>query len=74
MTEFFDFLGPFPNGRAVGRQSAKDKDNTVRLGTLKAKFTDAENRLGRLYAAIEGGIAGVLCGVARSHCVANPTT
>lgn len=29
----------------------------ARLGALKAKLADAENRLGRLYAAIESGVA-----------------
>ncbi len=39
------------------RQSAKDEDHTVRLAALRAKLADAEGRLGRLYAAIESGIA-----------------
>lgn len=29
----------------------------ARLGALKAKLADAENRLGRLYAAMESGVA-----------------
>ena len=39
------------------RQTAKNEDYSVRLATLRAKLTDAEGRLGRLYAAIESGIA-----------------
>jgi site-specific DNA recombinase len=41
----------------MDRQSARDEDHTARLGALKAKLADAGNRLGRLYAAIESGIA-----------------
>jgi hypothetical protein len=37
------------------RQAAKDEDHASRLTALRAKLTDAERRLGRLYAAIEGG-------------------
>jgi site-specific DNA recombinase len=39
------------------RQASKDEDHASRLTALRAKLTDAEKRLGRLYAAIEGGIA-----------------
>jgi site-specific DNA recombinase len=39
------------------RQSASDENRTARLGTLKAKLAEAENRLGRLYAAMESGVA-----------------
>ena len=40
------------------RQAAKDEDHTARLtALLKAKLSDAESRLGRLYAAIESGVA-----------------
>jgi hypothetical protein len=39
------------------RQTAKDEDYSVRLTALRAKLTDAKDRLGRLYAAIENGIA-----------------
>ena len=39
------------------RQTAKNEDYSVRLTGLRAKLTDAEGRLGRLYAAIESGIA-----------------
>ena len=39
------------------RQAAKDEDHTARLTALRAKVTDAESRLGRLYAAIESGVA-----------------
>jgi site-specific DNA recombinase len=39
------------------RQASKDEDHASCLTALRAKLTDAENRLGRLYAAIEGGIA-----------------
>ena len=39
------------------RQTAKDEDHAPRLTALRAKLTDAESRLGRLYAAIESGIA-----------------
>jgi site-specific DNA recombinase len=41
----------------MDRQSARDKDHSARLSALKAKLTDAENRLGCLYAAIESGVA-----------------
>jgi site-specific DNA recombinase len=44
-------------GGLLERQAAKDEDHTARLSALKAKLADAENRLGRLYAAIESGIA-----------------
>ncbi len=43
----------------MDRQAARNEDHTVRLSALKAKLTDAENRLGRLYAAIESGIADI---------------
>ena len=39
------------------RQGDKDADHASRLSALRAKVADAENRLGRLYAAIESGIA-----------------
>lgn len=39
------------------RQSARDQDHASRLTALRSKVTDAEARLGRLYAAIENGIA-----------------
>jgi site-specific DNA recombinase len=39
------------------RQTAKDEDRATRLGGLKAKLSEAESRLGRLYAAIESGVA-----------------
>ncbi|MEA2758596.1 MAG: site-specific recombinase [Methylobacteriaceae bacterium] len=39
------------------RQAAKDEDYSTRLTTLRAKLADAEARLGRLYAAIESGLA-----------------
>lgn len=39
------------------RQTAKDEDYSLRLSALRAKLTDAKDRLGRLYAAIENGIA-----------------
>jgi site-specific DNA recombinase len=39
------------------RQSAKNEDHTTRLSALRAKISDAESRLGRLYAAIESGVA-----------------
>jgi site-specific DNA recombinase len=41
----------------MDRQSARDEDHSARLSALKAKLTDAENRLGCLYAAIESGVA-----------------
>ncbi|WP_461331257.1 recombinase family protein [Bradyrhizobium elkanii] len=44
-------------GGLMDRQAAKDEDHSVRLTALRAKLTDAEGRLGRLYAAIESGIA-----------------
>jgi site-specific DNA recombinase len=39
------------------RQTAKNEDYSVRLTSLRAKLTDAEERLGRLYSAIENGVA-----------------
>ena len=45
----------------------------MRLGTLKAKFTDAENRLGRLYAAIEGGIADLTDAMLKDRVAAGKT-
>ena len=39
------------------RQSAKNEDHATRLTALRAKISDVENRLGRLYAAIETGLA-----------------
>jgi site-specific DNA recombinase len=39
------------------RQASKDEDHASRLTALKAKVTEAASRLGRLYAAIESGIA-----------------
>ena len=57
----------------LGRQSAKDKDDTVRLGTLKAKFADAENRIGRLYAAIESGIADLMDTILKDRVAAGKT-
>ena len=39
------------------RQAAKDEDHSTRLTALRAKISDAESRLGRLYAAIESGVA-----------------
>jgi hypothetical protein len=39
------------------RQAAKNEDHTARLTALRAKISDAESRLGRLYAAIESGVA-----------------
>jgi site-specific DNA recombinase len=39
------------------RQAAKNEDHTTRLTALRAKINDAESRLGRLYAAIESGLA-----------------
>ena len=39
------------------RQSAKNEDHATRLTALRAKISDAESRLGRLYAAIESGVA-----------------
>ena len=41
----------------IERQTAKCEDRAGRLATLRAKLADAENRLGRLYAAIETGLA-----------------
>jgi hypothetical protein len=41
----------------MNRQAAKDQDHSVRVTALRSKLTDAEGRLGRLYAAIENGIA-----------------
>ncbi len=39
------------------RQAGKDEDHAMRLTALRAKINDAESRLGRLYAAIESGVA-----------------
>jgi hypothetical protein len=39
------------------RQASKDQDYALRLTALRGKLTDAEERLKRLYAAIESGIA-----------------
>jgi hypothetical protein len=39
------------------RQAAKNEDHATRLTALRSKITDAESRLGRLYAAIESGVA-----------------
>lgn len=39
------------------RQASKDQDFTLRLTALRAKLSDAEERLKRLYGAIESGIA-----------------
>ena len=39
------------------RQAAKNEDHATRLTALRAKISDAESRLGRLYAAIESGVA-----------------
>jgi site-specific DNA recombinase len=39
------------------RQAAKDDDHSSRLTGLRAKLADGEKRLGRLYAAIEEGVA-----------------
>jgi site-specific DNA recombinase len=41
----------------MDRQASRDEDHTVRLAALRAKVSDADSRLGRLYAAIESGIA-----------------
>jgi hypothetical protein len=39
------------------RQATRDEDYSNRLMALRAKLVDAETRLGRLYAAIENGVA-----------------
>jgi site-specific DNA recombinase len=44
-------------GGLMERQAAKSEDHTARLSALRAKIGDAESRLGRLYAAIESGVA-----------------
>ncbi len=41
----------------VERRAASDDDCTNSLTALRAKLTEAETRLGRLYAAIENGVA-----------------
>jgi site-specific DNA recombinase len=41
------------------RQASRDEDHAARVTALRAKVTDAESRLGRLYAAIENGVAHV---------------
>src|SRR5271155_4674184 len=39
------------------RQAAKNEDHITRLTSLRAKISDSESRLGRLYGAIESGVA-----------------
>jgi site-specific DNA recombinase len=39
------------------RQTAKNEDHAARLSALRFKVSNAESRLGRLYAAIESGVA-----------------
>jgi hypothetical protein len=39
------------------RQATKDEDHSSRLNALRAKVADADSLLGRLYAAIENGVA-----------------
>jgi hypothetical protein len=39
------------------RQATRDEDHSSRLNALRAKVADADSRLGRLYAAIENGVA-----------------
>ena len=41
----------------MDRQTKRDADHAQRLTALRAKLTEAEGRLGRLYQAIETGIA-----------------
>jgi site-specific DNA recombinase len=41
----------------MNRQTKRDSDYTSRLTALRAKLSDAEARLGRLYQAIETGVA-----------------
>ncbi|NEJ60762.1 recombinase family protein [Rhizobium leguminosarum] len=41
----------------IERQASKDEDYSGRLTALRAKLADAQGRLGRLYAAIESGVA-----------------
>lgn len=41
----------------LGRQTSRDEDYTQRLSALRSKLSDAENRLSRLYQAIENGVA-----------------
>jgi site-specific DNA recombinase len=43
----------------VERQASREEDHAARLSALRAKVTDAESRLGRLYAAIESGVADI---------------
>ncbi|WP_246756907.1 zinc ribbon domain-containing protein [Bradyrhizobium neotropicale] len=43
--------------RLMERQAARDEGYSSRLTALRAKLSDAEGRLGRLYSAIESGIA-----------------
>jgi site-specific DNA recombinase len=50
-------VGKLLEGLMMQRQASKDEDHASRLTALRAKLTDAEKRLGRLYAAIKGGIA-----------------
>ena len=39
------------------RQAARNVDHAERLSVLRSKISDADNRLRRLYAAIESGVA-----------------
>lgn len=41
----------------LARQTSRDEDYTQRLSALRGKLSDAENRLSRLYQAIENGVA-----------------
>lgn len=41
----------------MDRQTARDADHAQRLTMLRGKLSDAEDRLKRLYQAIENGIA-----------------
>lgn len=41
----------------MDRQTARDEDHAGRLTGLRAKVSNAEDRLRRIYAAIEEGIA-----------------
>ena len=63
ITAFTETLGLTPDrvekilNSLLQRQTSREEDYALRLTDLKRKLADAEARLGRLYQAIESGIA-----------------
>jgi site-specific DNA recombinase len=55
------------------RQAAKTEDHSTRLTTLRAKICDSESRLGRLYSAIESGVADLDDGTLKDRVAAVKT-